>query len=278
MSVFIPVSRQSIQGLTNEINTDLTYQNRGYPIGINFTLLSRLEGGSSPYANVPLSNEEIRRATERKRQIAEAITSNPQKALELQRQENREPNRSGVTIGSGYDLGQTSVAEMRQLGLPDSIIRKCAPYIGKKRMDAIDLLRSRPLILTGTEIDTVNRAIMTDKARKCIFSWDNRITELRKTNPNAPYFHEMSSNQQTVVFSRYYHEGQGWAGNRHNQPIYDAMTRNDWKTVERHWRALLLDKTPPKKMQERISGHKYWPGWKADRFKNELDILNKDFR
>ena len=272
----VPKNRREVSlDMTNEINTDLTYQNRGYPVGINFTVLSRLEGGSNPKANVPMSDVEIQRARERQRQIREAITSNPKRALELQKQENREPNKSGVTIGSGYDLGQTSVNEMKQFGLPDSLIEKCRPYIGKKRLDALDAINARPLILTNDEIDAVNRAVMTNKARKCIYSWDNWITDLRKTNPNAPYFHEMSSNQQTIVFSRYYHEGQGWADNEHNQPIYDAMTRNDWDTVARLWRALVLDKTPPKKMQERIRGHKYWPEWKAGRFAKDFILLKK---
>ena len=220
-----------------------------------------------------MSDVEIQRARERQRQIREAITSNPKRALELQKQENREPNKSGVTIGSGYDLGQTSENEMRRFGLPDSLIEKCRPYIGKKRLEALDAINARPLILTNDEIDAVNRAVMTSKARKCIYSWDNWITDLRKTSPNAPYFHEMSSNQQTIVFSRYYHEGQGWADNKHNQPIYDAMTRNDWTAVTRHWDALVLDKTPPRKMQERIKGHKYWPEWKASRFEKETILL-----
>lgn len=271
--------REVSMQMTNDINTDLTAQNKGYAIGINFTYLSQLEGGSNPKANVPMSNEEIIRARNRQKDIARNLTSNPQKALALQQEENRELNKSGVTIASGYDLGQTSIAEMRSYGLPESLIAKCAPYIGKKRLDALNAIIARPLILTDSEIDIVNRSVMSKKARECIFSWDHRVMkEERKTRPNAPLFHEMTSNQQTVVFSRYYHEGRGWADNRHNQPIYDAMMQNDWDAVNDRFTELIKDKQRPKDKKQEIPNHKYWPGWKADRFVEESRFLKEKFK
>ena len=240
--------------MTHDINSRLTRLNRGWPIGINFTVLSRLEGGSNPRANLPIAKKELdleRRLIEQDRKNGTNLAKTTKWA-----------NRSGVTIGSGFDLGQTSVDEMRGMGFPESLIGKCAPYIGKKRVAADDELRKKPLILTHEEIDFVNHTVMLDKAQKSISDWDSRIALLRKTNPNAPFFHEMNSTQQTIVFSRYYHQGPGWINKTANRPMFEAMKKNDWATVNRQLQGLVnrLEKSGPR--------------WLWTRFTNELEFLD----
>ena len=220
----IPKGRREVtHEMTNGINSGLTRLNRGWAIGINFTVLSRLEGGSSPYANLPIARNELELERREKMEAMKRGVPPPQRKW---------ANNSGVTIGSGFDLGQTSVEEMRSLGFPESLVEKCAPYVGKRRLDADDLLRKRPLVLSDGEIDLVNQTVMMDKAQKSIQDWDSRIALLRKTMPNAPFFHEMNSTQQTLVFSRYYHQGPGWIGRTANRPMFEAMKRNDWATVK----------------------------------------------
>lgn len=60
-----------------------------------------------------------------------------------------------------------------------------------------------------------------------------QIALIRKTNPRAPFFHEMNSTQQTIVFSRHYHQGPGWYQKDSNKAVYNAMVDNDWPTVKR---------------------------------------------
>ena len=97
---------------------------------------------------------------------------------------------------------------------------------------------------------------MIQKSKECIYYWDKAIETIRKTHPQAPWFHEMSSNQQTIIFSRYYHEGLGWRKN--NKEIYEAATRNDWAEVEQLW---------DKKVEQ------LRPGWKKTRFQSEQNFL-----
>lgn len=241
--------------MTNGINSRLTRLNRGWPIGINFTVLSRLEGGSNPRANLPIAKKEL--DLERKL-IAEDKKNGTNKAAKM-----KWANMSGVTIGSGFDLGQTSIDEMRGMGFPESLIGKCAPYVGKKRVAADDELGKKPLILSNEEIDFVNDTVMMDKAQKSISDWDSRIARLRKTMPNAPFFHEMTSAQQTIVFSRYYHQGSGWIDKTDNKPMFEAMKRNDWATVNRQLEGLVN--------RYKKSG----PEWMWTRFSQELKFLKK---
>lgn len=250
----IPDGRREVSlEMSRDMNSELTRLNRGYAIGINFTALSRLEGGSAPYANLPIARKEL---DQERRERDEALEKGKQPPVR------KWANNSGATIGSGFDLGQTSLDEMRRFGLPESLVQKCAPYVGKKRLDAEDMLRKRPLVLTNEEIDIVNRRVMSDKAKKSIQDWDSRIATLKGTYPNAPYFHEMNSAQQTIVFSRYYHQGSNWLRIESNKPMFEAMKQNDWQRVDRE-------------MQGRIE--RSGTTWLRNRFKNELDFLNKKF-
>ena len=247
----IPKGRREVSiEMTHDINSRLTRLNRGWPIGINFTVLSRLEGGSSAYANLPIAGKELDLERREKMEAMKRGVPPPQRKW---------ANNSGVTIGSGFDLGQTSADEMRGMGFDESFIQKCAPYIGKKRVAADDELRKRPLVLTDKEIDQVNDIVMMDKAQKSIQDWDSRIARLKKTMPNAPFFHEMNSAQQTIVFSRYYHQGPGWIGRTANRPMFEAMKRNDWAMVKRQLEGLVNS-----------SG----PRWLKDRFWKELEFLS----
>ncbi len=216
--------------LTDSINTELTRKNQCRPIGINSSQLSIYEGGSHEKAYVPYSAKTAR------------------------------GNRSGVTVGSGFDLGQRKKPEeLRAMGLPESLVQKFTPYLGLQKMEAVVFLKNHPLTLSQDEIDTVNRCVIIDMGRKAIRHWDTQIDRLRKTYPNAPYFHEMNTNQQTIVFSRYYQEGQKWIGN--HPDIHKSILKNDWDETKKHWDNLIQN--------NENSGRE----WQADRLKKESQYL-----
>ena len=64
----LPGRREVPVEMTNSINSDLTRLNRGWAIGINFTVVSRFEGGSHPVPNIPISNKDL---NDERRLIAE---------------------------------------------------------------------------------------------------------------------------------------------------------------------------------------------------------------
>lgn len=217
--------------MTYDINRDLTATNMGYPIGINFRFLSVLEGGSGHIANIPLNRADA---------------------------ENNKDlnNRSGVTVGAGFDLGQiregpAGTATLRKYGFPEPLVQKLSPYLGLKRRDAYHALGKKPLTLSDRELDFINRQVMTLYGNKCIVQWDKVTREKRKKGVNRLYFHELTSGQQTIIFSRYYHQGPGWR--ERNKEMYRSMSNNDWDEVARQLEKLIQkDENGPKWMRGRL--------------------------
>lgn len=74
------------------------------------------------------------------------------------------PENSGVTVASGFDIGQTSEEELRRKGYPDSLINKFKPYFGKKKGAARKALEANPLEITEAERDYINGRVFPEKA------------------------------------------------------------------------------------------------------------------
>jgi hypothetical protein len=66
---------------------------------------------------------------------------------------------SGVTIGTGLDLGQQTEGSVKALNLPVEVYVRLVPYLGLKRQAALDALRIKPLVLSPEEVHTLDRAV-----------------------------------------------------------------------------------------------------------------------
>ncbi len=66
---------------------------------------------------------------------------------------------SGVTIATGLDLGQQSMAELKKYGISDALCEKFRPYVGLRRGNALSALRREVLVITDAECDQVSRAV-----------------------------------------------------------------------------------------------------------------------
>jgi hypothetical protein len=69
---------------------------------------------------------------------------------------------SGVTVGTGVDIGQRSVADIQALDIPEGLKQKLIPYAGLKGQDAVNFLANRPLRLTEDEAYALDRAVARD--------------------------------------------------------------------------------------------------------------------
>jgi Bacterial toxin homologue of phage lysozyme, C-term/LysM domain len=69
---------------------------------------------------------------------------------------------SGVTVGTGVDVGQRSVANIQALDIPETLKQKLIPYAGLKGQDAVNFLANRPLHLTEEEAYALDRAVAQD--------------------------------------------------------------------------------------------------------------------
>lgn len=66
---------------------------------------------------------------------------------------------SGVTVGTGVDVGQRSVADIQALDIPETLKQKLIPYAGLKGQDAVNFLANRPLRLTEQEAYALDAAV-----------------------------------------------------------------------------------------------------------------------
>ena len=63
-------------------------------------------------------------------------------------------DQSGVTIGSGFDLGQQNEEGLRKIGISEELIKKFKPYLGKKGLEAQQILTNIPLQISDSENKT----------------------------------------------------------------------------------------------------------------------------
>lgn len=102
------------------------------PENIDYKFLSQLEGGSKTGGYVPA-----------------AVVS-----------------KSGVTIATGFDLGQRNEADLKRLGLSITLTTKLKPYLGKKAKDAQTLLKKSPLTITAVQASEIDKAVKKSISNK----------------------------------------------------------------------------------------------------------------
>ena len=103
---------------------------------------------------------------------------------------------SGVTIGSGFDVGQRTQKDLQ--GLPTDIRWKLAPYCNLTGQDAIDFLQEYPLILSERQCRELNKFSHYASERSLIHRW-NYYSKI-------PWV-KLTDRQQTVVASVAYQYG-----------------------------------------------------------------------
>ncbi|MDR2051131.1 MAG: pesticin C-terminus-like muramidase [Deltaproteobacteria bacterium] len=66
---------------------------------------------------------------------------------------------SGVTVATGLDLGQQTVASLEGMGLPAALIDRFRPYLGARQEEARNMLAQSPLTLTPEEVERTDAAV-----------------------------------------------------------------------------------------------------------------------
>lgn len=135
--------------------------------------------------------------------------------------------RSGVTIATGFDLGQQSVDALNTTyGLSAALQAKYRPYCNKTKQDAVDVLEALPLTISKAEADETDMRVQRYFLLSAKASWDGTGNATRK-------FVELSPAQQTVLLSRTYHQGTGMPNTAVAHTFYTAAQKGDWEAAER---------------------------------------------
>ena len=108
---------------------------------------------------------------------------------------------SGVTVGSGLDLGQQTEADLDRMGLAPELVALFRPYLGKRRAEAVAALAAAPLELTDAQCDALDIAVHEDYIRRAAIAYDRAM-------PDAP-FALVPPEAQAVIVSLFYQLGAG---------------------------------------------------------------------
>jgi len=130
--------------------------------------------------------------------------------------------KSGVTIASGFDLGQHSQKYLTKLGLSSELRKRLEPYMELKGETAKQALRAAPLYVTKAEAIAINKAVKLDKAEEAANLY-NRDSEL--------VFTSLDGSIQTVIMSVAFQYGDL---SRRTPNFWGVVTKGDWNRAVWH--------------------------------------------
>ncbi len=128
---------------------------------------------------------------------------------------------SGVTVGTGLDLGQQGTDDLRRMGVSAALAARLSPYLGKRRMDAVAVLAAAPLTLTDAECDALDEAAHTDYIARAAALYDAEAV--------MP-FRDCPREAQAVIVSLFYQLG---AGGTAYPVAWRALCAGDWPAASR---------------------------------------------
>ena len=135
--------------------------------------------------------------------------------------------RSGVTIATGFDIGQWSTLDLRKtFGLSAALQEKYKRFCGKIKQDAINELESKGLSVSKPEADETDMKVQRFHLIGAMAVWDADPKPAQK-------FTELTMAQQTVILSRTYHQGTGMPDTKIAQSFYSAAQKGDWVAAEK---------------------------------------------
>lgn len=126
-------------------------------------------------------------------------------------------SKSGVTVGTGFDIGQRTEADIEAMDIPDTLKEKLKPYAGLTKQDAVDYLAANPLTITSDEATALDKAVKSKALDTLVERFDNATTGKK--------FAELPQQMQTVLASVEFQYGS-----------MASKTPNFWKMVtEQRW-------------------------------------------
>ncbi len=140
-------------------------------------------------------------------------------------------DNSGITIATGFDIGQHNEHEVKNFNFPKSLEDKLLPFVEATKEDAKALLSlANQTTVTAEEANLIDFRVKGSMLESTINSWNSRRLK------DTPLFKNLSSAQQTVLLSRTFHQGPGMPDRAVSQNFYTAALKNDWVTAEQYLR------------------------------------------
>ena len=129
---------------------------------------------------------------------------------------------AGPTIATGFDLGARRVGDLRALGLGPDLVRKLAPYVGKKGAEAARVIAENPLEISDQEASHIDRLAKKKIVTRFVRTYD----QAAKKNPAAAGFRDLPGGLQTAIMSVVWQYGPDLA--RRTPRFWRCITDQDW--------------------------------------------------
>lgn len=130
---------------------------------------------------------------------------------------------SGVTIGTGCDMGQTDIKTLREYGVADEeLLDKLKPYIGLKKDAAIRKLNASPLTISREQAEALDHAVHGGYLDRWVVPAYERDSRVK--------FDSLPNQAQAVVMSVCFQKGCG--GVKRDWPkTWKYLTQCDWTSA-----------------------------------------------
>ena len=130
---------------------------------------------------------------------------------------------SGVTVGTGVDLGQTDADTLRGMGIADGVIVRLRPYLGLRQEAAVLALHAAPLTLAAGDADGLDAAMLRHHVHKIAGRYDR--------DAGVGAFARLPWQAQAVIVSIQYQRGVNSPSRYPN--TWAALVRRDWADAAR---------------------------------------------
>jgi len=132
--------------------------------------------------------------------------------------------RSGVTIGSGFDIGQHNAYDLDRIfgkGTQNQDLKdKYSEYLGKTKQDAIDYLAENPLEITKEQADRTDNLVFGNKLGKLEDRYNRLYNNSKATGDSS--FARLPKEARAVLMSLSYHFGSA------PKDVTDAISKGDY--------------------------------------------------
>jgi len=132
-------------------------------------------------------------------------------------------SESGVTIATGFDLGQRSESDLKGLGLSAGLIGKLKPYVGKKKKDAVDALKNSALTVTSQEAQEIDKASFAAHISQLKLAYNAAV----RADKTKKVFEDLPGEAQTAIASVAFQYGTRLSFR--TPKFWKAAVSQDWK-------------------------------------------------
>ena len=168
------------------------FEEGGQVSGIDWNFISALEGGSQAEGYIPTKDDKV-------------------------------IGKSGLTIGTGWDVSQMSLEELESSGLPSKLIENVKPFVGLKGKEAQSKLKE-----LGAPTLKDDEASIIDA-----FTHEKTLSQISKNyeKSSGESFEDLSPAQQTVLASVGFQYGAQGLMAKEDPKTGKEVPTNFWKQV-----------------------------------------------